>query len=218
MNRTITVKGTGKASASPDYVILGMSLSSQEMEYDDAMALAAQRIDRIGQAVRPLGFDPTDVKTTGFQVDTHYDRYQDEDGHWCREFDGYVVSHNLTLGFDFDAKKLSAVLGAITSCGANPELSIRFTLKDDTAVKEELLCSATRSAKRKAEVLCRAADVRLGQLLQMDYNWSEMRLFSPTRYALESDSIQMCCSAPEVDFTPDDIDLSDSVAFVWEIV
>ena len=40
MARTITVKGIGKASAKPDYVVLSMTLESNHMDYDKAMDLS----------------------------------------------------------------------------------------------------------------------------------------------------------------------------------
>ena len=41
MARTITVKGIGKASAKPDYVVLSMTLESKHKDYDKAMDMVA---------------------------------------------------------------------------------------------------------------------------------------------------------------------------------
>ena len=37
MNKTITVKGIGNASARPDYVVISMALESTDKEYSKAM-------------------------------------------------------------------------------------------------------------------------------------------------------------------------------------
>ena len=71
----------------------------------------------------------------------------------------------------------------------------------------------------KAEILCRASGVELGQLISIDYNWGELNIISRTSYEMEDclmspASMGKCC-APEIE--PDDIDVSDSAAFVWEI-
>ena len=42
MPRTITVKGIGKVSATPDYVVLSMGLESQDMDYEKAMNCCGQ--------------------------------------------------------------------------------------------------------------------------------------------------------------------------------
>ena len=40
MARTITVKGIGKVSAKPDYVVFSMTLKSKHKDYDKAMDMA----------------------------------------------------------------------------------------------------------------------------------------------------------------------------------
>lgn len=51
MARTITVKGIGKASARPDYVMLTMELEAKDKEYDKAMDIAAKQLEQL-DAVR----------------------------------------------------------------------------------------------------------------------------------------------------------------------
>ena len=81
-----------------------------------------------------------------------------------------------------------------------------------------LLESACVNAKQKAEILTRAAGVTLGTLLSIDYNWGELHLYSPTSCSVGSDDLLMTCSAPaDMAIEPDDIDVSDSAVFVWEI-
>ena len=52
MPRTITVKGVGKASASPDYVTLSIVLESFNENYDSAMDLAEAHIQELTAADR----------------------------------------------------------------------------------------------------------------------------------------------------------------------
>ena len=115
--------------------------------------------------------------------------------------------------------RLSQALAAIAKCLAQPELSIAFTVKDATAVNEALLREATVNAKRKAELLCEASGVKLGQLLTIDYNWGELNIYSDTRYDMAEycmiDAAPMM--AKSIDIEPDDIDVRDTATFVWEI-
>ena len=46
MARTITVKGIGKVSAKPDYVVFSMTLESKHKDYDKAMDMAADHSPR----------------------------------------------------------------------------------------------------------------------------------------------------------------------------
>ena len=219
MMRTITVKGVGSASAKPDYITITMTVEALDISYDKAMLDAAKRIEMIQRAAVEVGYEKEDVKTLNFNVDTRYENLKDRQGNYKREFAGYSCSYRLKLAFDFDSKQLAKVLGAIAKSGAKPELNISFTVKNPAKVSEDLLVSATENAQRKAAVLCRASNAELGQLLTIDYNWGELSVVSQTRYSMD-DLVQPCLAmgvdyAPEIE--PDDIDVSDTVAFVWEI-
>ena len=217
--RTITVKGTGNVSARPDYIILSLNIETLSKTYDRAMSEAAERIERLQGVAVLVGYEKRDLKTASFNVQTRYESVKNRQGNYKREFAGYACSYRLKLAFDFDSKQLAKVISAIAECGAQPEISIAFTVKNPERVSEELLISATENAKMKAEILCKASGNTLGQLLNIDYNWGELNVFSRTSYDVE-DCVQPLmamskCAAPEIE--PDDIDMSDTVAFTWEI-
>ena len=155
--RTITVKGTGNVSAKPDYIILTLNIEALSETYDRAMSEAAERIEKMQGAAVRVGYHKEDLKTTSFDVQTRYENVKDRQGNYKREFAGYACTYRLKLAFDFDSKQLAKVISAIADCGAQPELSIAFTVKNPARVSEELLISATENAKTKAEILCKVS-------------------------------------------------------------
>ena len=216
--KTITVKGVGNVSVKPDYIVLSMSLETRNRDYETAMREAASRIEHVNESLSTIGFEKESVKTTDFNVRTDYESKKDRSGNYYRVFNGYVVNHRLKVSFDFDTKVLSKALGTIASCIAEPELSISFTVKEPSAVNEALLKSATVNAKRKAEILCEASGAKLGELVNIDYNWGELNIYSRTSYDMGMDCIKACAKAPySLDIEPDDIDATDTVTFVWQI-
>ncbi len=219
MRRTITVKGVGSVSAKPDFITLSLSIETADTDYGNSARLAAERVESLQSAFQRVGFEKSDLKTTGFHVNTRYENQADEKGNYRRVFAGYVCVYRLKLSFDFDTKRLSEVLCAVSGSQASPELSIAFTVKDPAAIRQALLVSAAENARAKAEILCRASGAVLGDLVSIDYNWNEQNLISPTNYALDSECMPLLAtrkaSAPEI--TPDDIALRDTAAFVWEI-
>ncbi len=218
MTKTITVKGFGKVTAKPDLVVLSMDLEAKNLKYEKAMETAAKQLDEIKNSLLDIGFEKGSVKTASFNVRTNYEQIRDSNGNYKSVFDGYIVSHDLKLSFDFDSDLLAESLSAIAETAANPRLGIDFTVKDATKINEEMLCSATSNAKRKAEVLCRAAGVKMGSLLSIDYNWGEINIMSRTRFDMGEGMLaapKMTMAA--IDIEPDDIDLSDTATFVWEI-
>lgn len=215
MARPITVKGIGKVSAKPDYVVFSMTLESKHKDYDKAMDMAADHIQQLNETLCGIGFEKDSVKTTNFSVRTDYDRVKDRNGNYQSVFRGYEVTHNLKLAFDFDMGRLSQALSTIAGCLSHPQLSVAFTVKDATAINEEMLRSATANAKKKAEILCEASSVTMGDLIAIDYNWGELDIYSHTRYDCCEDAMPLM--AKSIDIDPDDIDVSDTATFVWEI-
>ena len=220
MNRVITVKGVGTASVKPNYITLSMTVESVHKNYDEAMQNAAKRIEKLHEASVLSGYEKSDLKTINFAVDTRYENVKDRQGNYRREFSGYAVIYRLKLSFDMDSKQLAKVISAISESGAKPELSIAFTVKNPEKVNEALLISATQNAKMRAELLCIASGNQLGELISIDYNWGELNIISRTRYEMEDCIVEPMMSmakfsAPEIE--PDDIDVSDTVTFTWEI-
>lgn len=218
MNRTITIKGIGKLSLKPDQTVVSLMLKTVRVDYDKAMDEAAKHLEQLRSAIAEIGFTKDDLKTTSFDVGTEYENERDEKGNYKQIFVGYWVTHGLKLELDFDSQRLSKVLGAIAVCIAEPELNVQFTVKNKEAVDAALLESACANAKVKAEILTKASGVTLGELVSIDYNWGELHLFSQTQYDMEDACMRMASAAPtSIEIEPDDIDVSDSVTFVWEI-
>ena len=216
--KTITVKGTGKLSQKPDLITVSMQLSSEDKEYDKAMQKAAEKTDHLNRAVETIGFAKNAVKTTDFNIRTKYESIKNRNGNYENVFCGYVCTHSLKIEFDFDTARLAEVLSALSGCMASPELSVAFSVKDPAALRRELLRSAAENAREKAEILCAAAGVRLGELTTIDYSFGDISAVSDTGYTVGSRRmIKAEAALCAVDMTPDDIRVSDTVTFVWEI-
>lgn len=219
MKRTITVKGVGSVSARPDYITLTLSVTEKNMDYETAMDGAAKRIAQLERAAAETGFEKGALKTLSFNVNTQYEGVRDDNGNYQNVFAGYACFYRLKLAFGLDSGRLAAVLSAVAASGASPELNISFTVKEPAKVSEALLASAAANAKEKAEALCRASGVELGKLLSIDYSWDELSIVSPTRYEMADCAMPLMAAGkrctPEIE--PDDINLHDTAAFVWEI-
>jgi len=216
MNRFITVKGMGNVYVKPDLIVITLGLQSQHKDYDKAIELATESINSLQNSIKSAGFDKSDLKTTSFNVMTHYENYKDKNNNYKSRFDGYICEQGLKLEFAFNTEIMSKALTAIAKASVNPQLNIQFSVKNKAAVSEELLLSATENAKLKAGILTKSSGVVLGDLVSIDYNWGELHLYSPTKYEVEYKCISLDNScAPNIE--PDDIDVSDTVTFVWEI-
>lgn len=216
MNRKITVKGTGYVSVKPDLIVLTLTVSSKAFEYEASMKKATDSSHQLADALENVHFTKEDLKTTEFTVNTEYKSKKDKDDNYQSIFDGYQVRQSFRLEFALDFNQLAKTLTAITQLAIDPELSIQFTVKDSAGVSEALLRNATQNAKETAEILADASGVNLGAIIDIDYNWKRIDLYSQTDYRMRKSTMLL---SEEVNpyIVPDDIDVTDTVTFVWEI-
>lgn len=217
MARTITVKGVGTISAKPDYIVISMNVVSKDKEYVKAVDHANERIKLLQKAVVNAGFEKEDLKTLAFNVRTIYRNEQNKLGVWTSKFDVYECRYRLKLSMDMNSKKLADTLTEISNSGADAEFNIEFTVKNPEEIADALLKSATENARRKAKVLCEASGEKLGALVSIDYDWSDIHFASVSTYAASGMVRGVAEDSGVPEFEPEDIKSSDSVTFVWEI-
>lgn len=217
MKRTITVRGVGTVSAKPDYIVISMTITSKDLEYTAAVDKANDRIKLLREAIESAGFAKNDLKIIRFDVNTNYESEPNEHGLYRAKFAGYACRYELKLSMDMDSKRLAKTLTAISGSGADAELNIKFTVKDPEKISAELLRSATENARQKAEILCAASGVKLGDLITINYGWNDSFFDSASNYAMDNELSRGIAVSSVPEFEPEDIQSSDSATFVWEI-
>ena len=211
--RRIHVTGTGHAVKSPDFVVLSLTLSAQNKEYADAVKVAAQQVEMLRESIVEAGFDSDDLKTNNFNVEAQYEREEFRDGNTKRfrdVFVGFDCRHDLTLSFDFDGDKVDAALSAAASCLSQPKISVAFTLKDKSALSDEILKSAAKDAQRKAKILCTASGVKLGKLVEIKYAPNDFQMMREL-------SVSGTANDAVFNFRPEPLSATDTAEFFWEI-
>lgn len=99
---------------------------------------------------------------------------------------------------------------------AMSKFDIKFSIKDKDNISEQVLKKAVENAKNKAEIMVSALGSRLGDLLNINYNWGELHIYSRTNYMLTEDACTYDAS-PIMDIEPDDIDVNDTATITWQI-
>ena len=219
MERTIRVTGKGKISVKPDTIRLRLSVEGIYPEYDETLRKSAEVVELLKDLVEQLGYERKELKTLYFNIDTEYESYQEKDKSWKRRFQGYKYVHRMKIEFPADNQKLGKMLYALAHCPVEPEFSIEYTVADPEAAKNELLGEAVKDSMAKAGILAAAANVKLGNIINIDYSWGEVDFVSRP---LEELSLRCCEDACEptsynMDIEPDHIDMSDTVTVVWNI-
>lgn len=215
--KVIRVKGKGTVSMAPDCIEIDINLSETYITYEQSLEAAAESLEEIREVLKPLGFEKKDIKTSKFNINSQYDSKRNKAGDYVRYFVGYSFSNELSIEFDNDNKKLGKVLYALSKCSSKPEFSIKYKMKDYSKMKELLLERSVADAKNKALIISKAAGVTLGEIVNVDYSWSDINIYHEDNVLYESMS---CCesSIEAIDLQAEDLSTSDTVTVVWEIV
>lgn len=214
MAGTIKITGKNEISKTPDGMELSFRLYGTNDDYGTALSLAIRGTDEVKSAVGACGVAVEELKTANFGVHPRYESFRDENGNYSQRFAGYEYSENLTLRLSRDNELLGRILEKVAALSAKPEFSVSFFLLDPESAKDELIAGAVADSRKKAEVLCDAAGVFLGELRAIDYSWQNIEIFERPVNGMAFASAKMADLAME----PEDIRLSDSVTVTWEIV
>jgi len=220
MERTIKVTGKGKLMVKPDTIRLVFNLNDTRKTYEETLAESSKQTGIFKELFVKLGFEADALKTVSFNVNTKYESYQDEQKRLQQRFVGYKFVHDLKIEFDADNELLGKVLYALANASITPEFRLQYTVKDVESAKNELLSKAVADSKTKAEVLTKAAGVKLGEVLNIDYSWAELELVAqPVRMLKASPAMANdAMGSYQMDITPEDIKVEDSVTVVWGLM
>ena len=214
MERTIRVKGKGKISVKPDTIKITIKAEGVRWNYDETIEQSTQDTRILRDALKNAGLDPKNLKTTHFSIDSKYKSYHDKNNDYKEKFVGYEYEHRTYIKFENDNKILGKVLYELAHCDVKVNFDIKYTVKDKEKVKNDLLEKAVEDSTTKAKVLAKASGVKLKEILNIDYSWGEIDIYSSPM-----DDCMVCeaKSSYDIDIEADDIDVQDTVTITWII-
>ncbi|MSA99317.1 DUF541 domain-containing protein [Finegoldia sp. BIOML-A3] len=214
MERTIRVKGKGKISVKPDTIKIMIKAEGLRWNYDETIEQSTQDTRILRDALKNAGLDPKDLKTTYFSIDSKYESYRDKNDDYKEKFVGYEYEHRTYIKFENDNKILGKVLYELANCDVKVKFEINHTVKDKEKVKNDLLEKAVEDSTTKAKVLAKASGVKLKEILNIDYSWGEIDIYSSPM-----DDLMVCkaASSYDIDIEADEIDVQDTVTVTWAI-
>lgn len=166
MPRIITVTGEGIVTATPDIASVMVGVISQEKTAREAVSLNTNATGNVIEAFQKAGIEQRDLATSGFSVQPRY-IYPKNGSEEAPRIDGYEVRNTLTIRVR-DITKLGSILDTAITSGSNRIEGISFDVADDTALLDQAKARAVEDAQRKAEILAKAAGVKLGRVMMID--------------------------------------------------
>lgn len=208
--KTIRVMGIGNVKVAPDTTKLSFSVDSLHKDYETAYAEAAVGNKELRKALEKLQLPKDSLKTSDFSI-TKETEWNNKTRKY--EFVGFKLRQTLAIELPLDSVLTSKVMSALGAAWPELEVKISFVKKDSHDVKLQILESAVKDAREKAEVIARTLGHKLGGIVNVDY--SKRRLEIDVR-----EQVCNCIDAgmPEgtsIDYTPEDIEAGDTVETVW---
>lgn len=213
----INVQGRGSEYITPDEVIMNIEFSAKGKTYDEALIKGMIQVQNfINELVIKNGFNKEDLKTRNIiiQEDQKYDETTRQ-----YIFQGYLFKQNAILQFDYAKELMAIIIEDLAQITNPPVCQFNFGIKEEQAWRQKILAKAYHDAELQAQTIADASGKILKQCLKVDYKpfandyLSGSQLQSKEMYnALSRDSL---ASKFVNTFTPEDIELSETLSCLW---
>jgi uncharacterized protein YggE len=162
--RTITVSGEGKVVVKPDIAQINVSVISEDKTVSKVITANTDKMNGIIDKIKALGIDEKDMTTSGYNLNPVYNYPEN----LPPVITGYSLDQTLSLKIR-NLDLVDNVIDDATTAGANNVYGLTFKLDDDTEVMNQAREKAFAEAKTKADMMVKAAGVKLGDV----YTFSE---------------------------------------------
>ena len=176
--KSIIVHGTSSITLKADYGSINLGVSTKGATVAEAQATNSETIDKVIAAIREQGVADDDIVTNSFNVYANYD-YQYSKLTEGDTVSGYQVENMLMVTVR-DLSKISTVLDAAMSAGANQSYGITFSSSKQAEAYDEALKAAVKDGARKAELMASTMDKTLGGLVTMEEKQDSYNLYGGT--------------------------------------
>lgn len=156
---TVTVTGHAELTVVPDIAYITASIVTTGADVESARRENERAMRRIIDAVTGLGIDKNNIKTAQFSLQPVY-KNDSKDG-TAGAIGGYRLVNSLTVAVE-DLEKIGPVIDAAFQAGANQFQGLRFAVKNDGKLRDELLRLAVQDGRHKAAVMAEALGLTLG--------------------------------------------------------
>lgn len=200
----ITVTGEGRVAAAPDLATVTIGVTTRGKTAAEAMAANSAALAGVLANLRAAGIADRDLQTTGLSLNPVWSNLATSQ---APEVTGFEAANMLTVRVRA-LDGLGEVLDVAVRDGANTLNGLSFGVDDPAPLLDEARARAVADARRRAEVLARAAGVTLGRVLTI----SEGGAAPMPLYRMDAS-----VASEAVPVAEGEVSVGATVAIVWEI-
>ena len=191
---SISVNGEGEVVSIPDIAEFTFAVEATESTVDEAQSQVTTKMNSILTALKNLGIEEKDVKTTGYSVFPKY-TYTSSlcSPSYCppsREvLQGYTATHNVTVKVR-NTELAGQALSLVGTNGATNVSGLSFTVDNPEALMAEAREKAIENARAKARKLADDLDVRLVRVIGFYENNGPRPYYESAVYGMGGDAVK----------------------------
>ena len=156
----IQATGTASISIQPDTAQVNIAVTTQAATAQQASSQNATQTSAVIAALQQLLGPTAVIKTLSYSVSPNYTYPQNAPPNLV----GFTVTNSIQVTVS-DLSSVGKVVDTAVSAGATNIQGLNFTLKDDTAVRQQALSMAAGHAMNDANAIASGLSVHLGAVL-----------------------------------------------------
>ena len=154
---TIVVQGVGTVEVVPDVADIVIGVRNEAQSPAEAIDSNADAMKRVLDDAKRAGIEPRDIQTSVLNLSQFRDP---------KNVLRFVAINTVRIRLR-DGSRLGSVARTLVGSGANDMRNIRFSIQDPGPHLDRARQGAVHDARRRAEVLVKAADRRLGEIVEI---------------------------------------------------
>ena len=190
--RTLTVAGTGEATATSDRAVLRIAFETEGKTIDEALSRHQEEVDRVQTLLREGGIPEDQIFVDRASVG-------ESEGEYGGPADeaGYTASRFVTVYVD-DLERVPRLMAEVVETSSDDLLTVQrrnvdvsYVLQDRAALRSDALRKAVTDARERAALIAEMAGLRLGEVVTVNEQGVQAALFGPVSSSDQAMMMQM---------------------------
>lgn len=210
---TLAISGKSSISITPDITVIRVNLNSLHMDYNTAIVSLDNKAKDFKNVLADQSVGQKQISSENFSIDKRYD-YRNN----AKVFLGYEAKLWMEIEFENNNAFANKIITALGRSETEAEISVSFKLSNalKDSLNDQLIELAIADAQQKAEVITRATDQQLEQILKINYGVQDkVSPFATLNYSNAEIRSRNKSNNTNFTITPQDINLTTDIVIFW---
>jgi uncharacterized protein len=158
--RVVRAVGTASASVKPDQVKVNVGVITVGATAQEAAQSNATQVEGVLNALKQILGSTGDLNTVSYSITPNYRYPQGQ----APVLTGYTATNNVDVTTS-DLSLIGRVIDAAGQAGANNVQGLRFAIKDEDPVRQQVLGLAAKQARAHAQAIATGLGAKIGAVI-----------------------------------------------------